>query len=112
LLESQTAKIQVSTSADTTNPFNKGEEGAWPTATGKVERRMPGGAMVDEGTGGWSRSEIHVNAELKRLADEINGMSDCVNRLKVEVATLKTKASIWGGIVGAGVAIAVKYLLG
>lgn len=26
---------------------------------------------VDDNTGGWSRSEMHVNAELKRLSDEI-----------------------------------------
>lgn len=62
--------------------------------------------------GGWSRSEIHVNAELARLSDEINEMSSCLNSLKIEVATLKTKASIWGGIVGAVVGIGVKYLLG
>jgi hypothetical protein len=68
--------------------------------------------MPSEDTGGWSRSEIHVNAELRRLSDEIDGLVNSVNSLKVEVATLKTKASIWGGIVGASVGIAVKYLLG
>jgi hypothetical protein len=67
---------------------------------------------VEDHSGGWSRSEMHVNAELKRLSDEISDMHSCLNSLKIEVATLKTKASIWGGIVGAAVGIAVKYFLG
>ena len=57
---------------------------------------------------GWEKYQIHVLAELKRLNIGQENVWKAVSKIRtedlkkvsLEIATLKVKASIWGGIVG------------
>lgn len=59
--------------------------------------------------GDWIRYSELVLRELKRLADGQDKLVRENADLRVEIATLKVKASIWGGVAGA---IPVLILIG
>lgn len=46
-------------------------------------------------TNGWSRAEMHVMAELKRLSGQVQSVDEKVTTLQVAV---ERKASIWGAL--------------
>ena len=47
---------------------------------------------------GWNEWSVHVKEELKRLNTCYEGMRDTLNQVRIDIATLKVKAGIWGGI--------------
>jgi len=55
--------------------------------------------------GSWNEWQNHVLAELKRLSDNIDKLNDAYishrEQCSIEIAKLKIKAGIWGGVVGA-----------
>ena len=61
--------------------------------------------------GAWSN---HVLAELKRAHEEREDLRRILTDVRVELATLKVRASIWGGLSGFVVAIvtAIAQVLG
>lgn len=46
-------------------------------------------------TNGWSRAELHVMAELERIAGKVDAIDDKLTTLRVDVAH---KGAIWGAI--------------
>ena len=56
--------------------------------------------MADDKENGWNEYEKLVLAELKRLGDGQDKMIVDVGKNRVEIATLKVKAGIWGAIAG------------
>lgn len=55
----------------------------------------------------WSR---HVLAELSRLSDNTGKLQNTISVMREDVAGLKVKASVWGGIAGVITALSVLIL--
>lgn len=70
--------------------------------------------MNDRDPTSWPEWSRHVLAELERGHRERAELRNILVTLQVEVATLKVKAGLWGGVTGlvAGVAAAIAQLLG
>ncbi len=49
---------------------------------------------------GWSRYEKMVMEKLDNHDDKFNGIEHKLTQIQVDIATLKVKAGIWGGIGG------------
>ena len=49
---------------------------------------------------GWNEWSRHVLSELERLDGGIQKLVEISNSIRVDIATLKVKASIWGAISG------------
>ena len=49
---------------------------------------------------GWSKYEKMVIDKLDDHDDKFNGIEDKLTQIQVDIATLKVKAGIWGGIGG------------
>ena len=54
--------------------------------------------MADDN--GWSKYEKMVIEKLDDHDDKFNGIEDKLTQIQVDIATLKVKAGIWGGIGG------------
>lgn len=59
---------------------------------------------------GWAIWSKHVLLELERLNDEIEKVGNKLDEIRDDVIMLKTKASLWGGITGLIVAVAVSLI--
>ncbi len=53
------------------------------------------------GTNGWNEWSRHVLAELKRHDEVLTDIRNIVNKTHTEVAVLKFKSRLWGGLAGA-----------
>lgn len=53
--------------------------------------------MPENGWGEWSK---HVLKELERLNDCYGGLQKEVQKVRIEIAMLKVKSGIWGGLAG------------
>ena len=49
---------------------------------------------------GWSKYEKMVIDKLDDHDDKFNGIEDKLTQIQVDIATLKVKAGVWGGIAG------------
>ena len=49
---------------------------------------------------GWSKYEKMVIEKLDDHDDKFNGIEDKLTQIQVDIATLKVKAGVWGGIGG------------
>tara|TARA_Y100000034_G_scaffold41417_1_gene50962 strand:- start:41 stop:271 length:231 start_codon:yes stop_codon:yes gene_type:complete len=49
---------------------------------------------------GWSRYEKMVMEKLDNHDDKFNGIENKLTQIQVDIATLKVKAGVWGGIGG------------
>ncbi len=49
---------------------------------------------------GWSRYEKMVMEKLDNHDDKFNGIEHKLTQIQVDIATLKVKAGVWGGIGG------------
>jgi len=49
---------------------------------------------------GWSRYEKMVMEKLDDHDDKFNGIEHKLTQIQVDIATLKVKAGVWGGIGG------------
>ena len=49
---------------------------------------------------GWSRYEKMVMEQLDDHDDKFNGIEHKLTQIQVDIATLKVKAGVWGGIGG------------
>ena len=49
---------------------------------------------------GWSKYEKMVIDKLDDHDDKFNGIEDKLTQIQVDIATLKVKAGVWGGIGG------------
>lgn len=49
---------------------------------------------------GWSRYEKMVMEKLDDHDDKFNGIENKLTQIQVDIATLKVKAGVWGGIGG------------
>ena len=61
---------------------------------------------------GWSKYEKMVIDKLDDHDDKFSGIEDKLTQIQVDIATLKVKAGVWGGIGGlipAIIAIVVSY---
>ena len=66
--------------------------------------------MADDN--GWSKYEKMVIEKLDDHDDKFNGIEDKLTQIQVDIATLKVKGGVWGGIGGlipAGIAIVMFY---
>ena len=54
--------------------------------------------MIDNN--GWSRYEKMVIEKLDDHDDKFNGIENKLTQIQVDIATLKVKAGVWGGIGG------------
>ena len=54
--------------------------------------------MADDN--GWSKYEKMVIEKLDAHDDKFNGIEDKLTQIQVDIATLKVKAGVWGGIGG------------
>ena len=54
--------------------------------------------MADDN--GWSKYEKMVIEKLEDHDDKFNGIEDKLTQIQVDIATLKVKAGVWGGIGG------------
>ena len=54
--------------------------------------------MADDN--GWSKYEKMVIDKLDDHDDKFNGIEDKLTQIQVDIATLKVKAGVWGGIGG------------
>jgi hypothetical protein len=67
---------------------------------------------------GWSEWSKHVLAELERFNGELQTLNEKIEDLKseelrkvyIEIATLKVKSSVWGGVAGLIAALIVLVL--
>ena len=64
-----------------------------------MEEQKPDITKVCE-ENGWGKYEYYVLKELERQANKQNEICQCLINIKTEIATLKTKASIWGALGG------------
>jgi hypothetical protein len=55
--------------------------------------------MVPEANG-WNEWSRHVLAELERNNDELKELRSALEGIRVEIATLKVKAGVWGAAAG------------
>jgi hypothetical protein len=56
--------------------------------------------MPLENNNGWGEWSKYVLKELERLNENYNSLSDKLDKLNVDLVTLKVKAGIWGAIAG------------
>ena len=49
---------------------------------------------------GWNEWSKHVLKSLERIDTDLQRVEKGVNEVKLEIAMLKVKASIWGGLAG------------
>jgi len=49
---------------------------------------------------GWNEWSRHVLSELERLSENYEKMNEKLGTIKSEIAMLKVKAGVWGGIAG------------
>ena len=49
---------------------------------------------------GWSEWGKHVLKELERLNDCYESQTKLIQSIQIEIAMLKVKSSVWGGIAG------------
>jgi len=49
---------------------------------------------------GWSKYEKMVIDKLDDHDDKFNGIEDKLTQIQIDIATLKVKAGVWGGIGG------------
>ena len=49
---------------------------------------------------GWSKYEKMVIDKLDDHDDKFSGIEDKLTQIQVDIATLKVKASVWGGLAG------------
>ena len=64
---------------------------------------------------GWNEYQKLVLSELARLNKGIEALKGKVGEMAVEIAVLKTKASMWGALAGVGATVVImlgRYLLG
>lgn len=61
-------------------------------------------------TNGWNEWSRHVLAEQKRLNECFEKLATKVEEIRIEIAMLKVKASLWGGITGIIVSLLTIYL--
>ena len=54
--------------------------------------------MADDN--GWSKYEKMVIEKLDDHDDKFNGIENKLTQIQVDIATLKVKAGVWGGIAG------------
>ena len=54
--------------------------------------------MTDESS--WNEWSRHVLAELERADQGIQRLVTVSNEIKIDIATLKVKASVWGAVSG------------
>ena len=54
--------------------------------------------MADDN--GWSKYEKMVIEKVDDHDDKFNGIEDKLTQIQVDIATLKVKAGVWGGIGG------------
>jgi len=68
---------------------------------------------MSEDTNGWDEWKNHVLQELKALSEGQKEQSKEINNCRIDIATLKTKSSLWGAITGfiASVVVAVGSVL-
>jgi len=57
-------------------------------------------APKDDGSNGWNEWSRHVLAELRRLNDWCERLTETQQKILTEIATLKVKAGVWGAIAG------------
>lgn len=57
---------------------------------------------MNDGSGwqgnGWTQYQKLVLAELERHSDTLESLEKHLNRVEIEIATLKIRASIWGAL--------------
>lgn len=63
-----------------------------------------------DGNGGWREWSRYVRLGITELKDSNAKLSDEIGKLKLELATLKVKMSMWGGV-GATIATAAIQLV-
>jgi len=51
-------------------------------------------------TNGWSQYQKLVMDKLGEHDDKFNSLEDKLVRIQVDIATLKVKAGVWGGVAG------------
>jgi len=51
-------------------------------------------------TNGWSQYQKLVMDKLGEHDDKFNSLEDKLMRIQVDIATLKVKAGVWGGVAG------------
>lgn len=56
--------------------------------------------MVSGETNGWNEWSRHVLAELERNNEELKELRSALEGIRVEIATLKVKAGVWGAAAG------------
>jgi len=49
---------------------------------------------------GWSKYEKMVIDKLDDHDDKFNGIEDKLTQIQIDIATLKVKAGVWGGVGG------------
>lgn len=59
---------------------------------------------------GWIEYRNMVLAELERLNKRVDEINNKLDRINIDIATLKVKASLWGGLSGAIVAVGALLL--
>ena len=59
---------------------------------------------------GWSKYEKMVIEKLDDHDDKFNGIEDKLTQIQVDIATLKVKAGVWGGIGGLIPAVIAKVM--
>ncbi len=64
--------------------------------------------MTERHTDGWSRRVI---AELERGHQERKELAELVTRVRLDVVSLKTRASVWGAVAGAVLSLLVGIVL-
>jgi hypothetical protein len=56
--------------------------------------------MPDPPGNGWSRYQVYVLLELKRINRELVDVREALTKVSADVLTLKVKAATWGGLAG------------
>ena len=57
----------------------------------------------------WRDWANHVLTELKRFDSDMQGLNRGINKIRIEIATLKVKSGIWG-MIGAMIPIGFMFL--
>ena len=64
---------------------------------------------------GWNEWSKHVLAELERLNDKSDTLTNEMRDVQIKLATLKERASIWGAVSGAivlGIGMIIQFIKG
>ena len=59
----------------------------------------------------WAENSKHILSELKRLDNSVTTLNQSIGYLRVEVAKLKTKSTIWGAISGGFISLIITFLI-